>query len=272
MNKQSSPGIPASFLDRLIENVDPHRISPSPQLLQAQRLAGRWLALRRMQQKLTPAQIAMRANISVDVVQCLEAGIATPGQLSFPAQMRVCHALAPRASSASQREWLAQVVALALGDASFMEGPTIDKILTDLERAEPARPADALLVLEITLPYKTPHPAVGAVGLLYTEPVAHQILQALAVSPEHTLDSLWQQLDPKQERFTLATRIGIVLQTLSDKGLVREARQAPDPALDNDIVHFYCITPEGRQALQQLANELVSTARPLPGSDAILGL
>lgn len=262
MNKQPFPGVPAAFFDRLLENVDPHRPARSPQLLAAQRLAGRWLALRRMQRKITLAQLAAQVGVPATLLQCLEAGVATAAELPLQAQMGLCNALA---SSRGQIASLTPVVALALGDVSVLESQVIERVLAELERADPARPAEALLVLEITLPYKEVPATGGAVALLYREPLASQILQALQAAPEHTLDSLWQQIDPAQSRFAVAARIGVLLQTLHDKGLVSEARQAIDPQFDHEPVYYYCITPAGRHALRQLETELHGVGKLLPG-------
>ena len=248
MNNKSIPQLPPAIVDRLLDNINPHRSAYDVQLRHAQRLAGRWLALRRLERKLVLPKLAAQLGVSVMALECLEAGIAEPGQLSAYSQTRLCNALA---QSRTQIDWLAQVIALALGDAAMLNSSVTERIVRDLERADPARSSDVLLVLEITLPSAEGLATNQPHELLAREPLAVLLLQALAVTTDHSLEQLWQQIDRAKKRFDLATQLGGLLQVMCDTGLVRMAREEATADVDDEPIVYYGITVLGRQVLQQ---------------------
>src|SRR5262245_39898369 len=129
MTNFSTKKLPEAFLNSLLDYVDPHQPPRDEQLLTAQRLCGRWLALRRLRIGLASEQLARIGNVPVETIQILEAGIATPDHVSSVARQHLSRVLAP---SRADFTFMEEVICLALGSADSWSPSVMDQVIEDL--------------------------------------------------------------------------------------------------------------------------------------------
>ncbi|HEX5690024.1 MAG TPA: hypothetical protein VFX76_08475, partial [Roseiflexaceae bacterium] len=140
MGSQSRRALPAAFLDRLIDQVDPHQSDTSSSHA-AQSACGRWLALRRLQLGLAGEQVAQSLGLSVDALQLLEAGVADPQLVPAAARRRLAETLAR-----PDVPWLVEAIDVACG-AVAPRAELLDRVIAELDviDAVPAASQQALL-------------------------------------------------------------------------------------------------------------------------------
>lgn len=105
--------IPANFWERLLDRIDPHAPPSSEAELTGSVLAGRWLALRRLQLGLPIVAVASRLGVDSDVVTLIEVGLGTPDLLREPVLARLARILSEK--EPRETAHVTQIVRLALG-------------------------------------------------------------------------------------------------------------------------------------------------------------
>jgi transcriptional regulator with XRE-family HTH domain len=122
----ATPHLPSAFLDRLIAHTDPRAPTGDPPACQA--LAGRWLALRRLQSGLAREQIGERTGISATALLLLESGLADPSIVSVDQATALARSL--YAGSANQQ--VDRALAIALGQLDPANAEALAEIEDDL--------------------------------------------------------------------------------------------------------------------------------------------
>ena len=258
MGSQSRRALPAAFLDRLIDQANPHRPTP-PGVHAARSACGRWLALRRLRLDRTCDQIAQQSGLTVDALQLLEAGVADPQLVPPGARQRLAEVLAR-----PDAPWLAEVVDVACGATAppaDLLGRVIDEL--DLVDAVPAASQQALLDELLADPIAIAAPEHEA--LLFADPVLFDVLGVLAKADRHTY-AIWEAIGQQGGRVEL-TNVGVMLMQMRDHGWVAEAGQRLEPELDDEPLPYYMLTAAGRRVLEA---ELARRARPAgePAADS----
>jgi hypothetical protein len=248
-----------SFIDRLMDQIDPHQPYHDERLLHARRACGRWIALRRAGQDLTSPQLAARVGVSIDALRQLEAGLADAALLPEDMPRRLADALAQPGADARR---VASVAAIAAGYPDALAPQVVEQVLDDLERdvADKARQDGMvvdkpIVVVEVALPEITKQKE-----LLRNNPVALLVLQLIEAG-EQSLVALWEAIDPKRSA-DLLVQIGGALEALRVSGLADKSQVRLDQKYGNAPVQHYRITEAGRHALKEV---------PIP-SDAPLGV
>jgi transcriptional regulator with XRE-family HTH domain len=131
----------AAFLDLLVDQIDPHRSTQTPDTLVDRVLCGRWLALRRLKKGLSAEDLAATAGVTAEHLKLLEAGVANPILLSNSALQILGGKLADRTRNA---RWIQQVGQVALGDDRASDAKLIEDVRADLGLMGPP-PQDELV-------------------------------------------------------------------------------------------------------------------------------
>jgi DNA-binding PadR family transcriptional regulator len=254
MAPQSRRGLPASFLDKLIDEVDPHRPPPDG-TRDTQRACGRWLALRRLALDLTTEQVAALAGLLPNTVQLLEAGLADPALASGIDRRRLGDVLAR-----PDTPWLADVIDMAFGHPAGQHAEALGQVIAELDLADSVPPAAQLALLD-ELRASEQEAAVAPAGPTAAppleEPLMFEILSALADADSHTY-AIWEKISWQFARVGVAN-VGVLLMLMLERGWIAEAAVRLEPEVDSEPLQYYRLTVSGRQVLDA---ELARRAPP----------
>jgi DNA-binding PadR family transcriptional regulator len=266
MAPQSRWELPASFLDKLLEEVDPHR-PPVDEAGDAQRACGRWLALRRLDLDLTTEQVAALAGLMPNTLQLLEAGLAGPALASDVERRGLGDVLAR-----PDAPWLSDVIDMAFGHAAGQHAEALGQVIAELDLADSMPPAAQLALID-ELRASDSEAAVAPAALSLEEPLMFDILSLLAAADSHTY-AIWEQISRQYARVGVAN-VGVILMLMLEREWIAEAAVRLDPELDSEPLQYYRITVSGRKVLDaeqaRRASPAEAPAQSVPPKRSSLG-
>jgi DNA-binding PadR family transcriptional regulator len=246
MGPRSRRALPAPFLDKLIDEVNPHQPPPVYDTRDARRACGRWLALRRLELNLTIEQAAATAGLTPDTLLLLEAGLADPLLAPGAHRRRLGDALA-RADA----PWLSDVIDIAFGHAAGPPAEALGHVIAELDLADSALPAAQLALLEELRAVEPPSigvaPTEATAASPLEEPVMFEILSVLADADSHTY-TVWEEISRRFGRVGVAN-IGVMIMLMVERQWVAESMARLEPELDSEPLQYYRITAAGREVL-----------------------
>jgi transcriptional regulator with XRE-family HTH domain len=242
MEPQSRRGLPASFLDRLVAQVDPHR-SAALQGRDARRACGRWLALRRLELGFSGEEVARSAGLTAEALLLLEAGMGEPSLVPSAARTRLAEALVR-----PDTPWLAEVVDVASGAAAARD-EVVEQLIAELDLVDSLPAASRQALLDELLIASPTAAAQGEHAAQPTDdPVVFEILTVLAEADRHTY-AIWEAVSQRYGRIGVANIGGLVVRLL-ERQWIAEAAKRIEPELDSEPLQYYRLTTTGRGVLE----------------------
>lgn len=236
---------PAAFMKQLMALVDPHQATPNEALRRAQCACGRWIGLRRLHLDLSSDILARMAGITPDDILLIESGLAAPQLIPAVARQHLSVRLAP---SRADMAWVADVIAIALGQVEALNEPTLDRVFDDLEAADmSAEDRDRMLATDLAeQPAPNPEAAAEPIDreLLSRERGMFEVLRALVNGASHipaVLARLQQDSVP-----TGLAQIGVLINRMQRSGILIAAGELRDPAYPDEAIPIYRVTSKGR--------------------------
>lgn len=245
------PPTPAGFWELLLDQIDPHGPAPAVDL-SARVLCGRCLGLRRLSRGMPLLALSGRIGVAADTLALLEAGVATPRQLSDGARLRLARALAEQPGEAG---WLAVVAAAALGEPVADLAGLLEQVRLDLAPYADAVPEPPEAV---PAPPEVAQDDAERMRRLYDDKVAEHILLLLYKQGNRPLDTfqIWQTLNAEQQVSSM-TDVAYKLKELLDQGWIAISGTGGD-------ARRFVLTGLGERACQQLRFGLGFSDQPLP--------
>lgn len=280
---QSSSPLPPAFLNRLVEQVNPHAHPlPNWTLHEAQIMCGRWLTLRRVRVGLSLQLLASMVQVPAESLQLLETGAANESMISAEVSQNLMMRLAPKRED---QYLVAEAIALALGKPEALSVEIIGQVLDDLRVADGEQERQRVLVAAVkNRPDPVPARArrIGDyVKILSNEPAMFDVLRVFGRGVNHAAGSMEaiQQLpdqsrDPQTQHVTYFADL---LNRMITEGLLIKAVQKTIGTYGRKV-QYYQISSEGRHALQvvrwqqeiEAAQKALGTF-PSSASDPLLG-
>ena len=240
-----SATLPAAFMARLLEHINPHRPPPEPALLDAQRACGRWCALRRLRTRVNSEQFAGMVGIPVEQLAWLEAGLAKADDIPGEARQRLTQFLRAQDDSA----WVAQVIALACGQTEALNATVMDRVFAELIALDSPTNLDRELAFQLVDPssLEQPEEMLVLVDLSDTEhaSVIFAVLRSL-FEGESYLYAIWEQVHQQLRSIGIA-ELGELLDEMCASDLIEHTETRLEPSLDEEPLPFYKISAVGRQ-------------------------
>lgn len=244
MNQPSSGALPAAFLERLVAAMDPHGAPLGGERLEAKLACGRWLALQRLRQGLPLDRAAQRAQLDVEALELLEAGLADQRLLPLLSRRLLSNALS---GGSSPYALVYQAVDVATEQWASLSASLLDHVWAELVGAPP--PAQAALPDEVAA--TSSGSATAAAALSDTEFLVVCAIEAAPAPPN--LVAITDAVAAAQRRVS-DWHISLELKGLAGRQLIE---QLP-PESRNETLPRFAITPAGRQVL---AAEIARRAR-----------
>jgi hypothetical protein len=236
---------PAAFMTQLMALVDPHQTTPNEALRRAQGACGRWIGLRRLHLDLSSSTLAGMANITRDDILLIESGLAAPQIISAAARQQLSVLLAP---NRTEKAWVADVIAIALGQVEALNELTLNRVFDELEEANmSAEERDRMLATDLAeQPAPNPEAAAEPIDreVFSRERGMFEVLRALVNGASH-IPALLARLQQDSPSIGLA-QIGVLINRMQRNGIVSAAGELRDPAYPDEAIPIYRVTSKGR--------------------------
>lgn len=238
------------FFKRLVEQMNPHQERTSHVPLEIRLLCGRWIALHRLRLNRTLDVIVKWVDISRELMLQIETGLADRHSISAVTRDSLQLALI---SEHCEPAWVANVIALALGDGELPSAQMVSEIQRDLDQltssqrivSVSAPPSPALVPARAGA---VQAPARKAQGALSND--VWNVLSALAVGngSHHSIAvtekiNEWRRQNHQKSINFVA--VNHVIASMRKYGWLTEHEKASNSAQDGATYTYYKLTEEG---------------------------